>query len=84
MGTKWIFQLPILNVNLMLYAVCTSVPYARIIWCVAFSMGQIVPLWASYVARLAFTGILTGEILAPQCTPDYPPSQMAPSEIARY
>ena len=53
-GTKWVIQLPILNNNLMpyvccmLYAVCTSVLCARII-CGAVSMGQIVPLWASYV-----------------------------------
>ena len=42
-------------------------------WAICVSFG--------FIYRLAFTGILIGEILAPATVPakpDYPPSQMAP------
>ena len=49
MGTKRVIQLPTLYVDLTLYVPRYFVQELAIQWCVALSMGQIVPLWASYI-----------------------------------
>ena len=73
MGSKWVIQLPTLNVNVMLYVLCKNY-----LACCLFHGPDFASL--GFICRLAFTGILIGEILAPTVptTPDYPPSQMAP------
>ena len=77
MGTKWVIQLPTLNVNLMLYV--PQYLLQELFGVLLLFRG---PDCASlgFICRLAFTGILIGEILAPALsshTRGYPPSQMA-------
>ena len=47
MGTKWVIQLPTLNIDLMLYVLRYFMQ--ELFGVLPLFQGQIVPLWASYV-----------------------------------